>query len=50
MNEPAERLFNAAGGADETAQRRVSANGAHLTSFVSNLLSRTGEQRYRGEI
>ena len=26
------------------------ANGAHLTSFVSNVLTRSGEQRYRGEI
>jgi signal transduction histidine kinase len=28
----------------------VRANGANLTSFVSNVLTRTGEQRYRGEI
>jgi signal transduction histidine kinase len=28
----------------------VHANGAHLTSFVSNVLTRGGEQRYRGEI
>ena len=26
------------------------ANGANLTSFVSNVLTRSGEQRYRGEI
>jgi PAS domain S-box-containing protein len=50
MNEPAERLFNVPSTADEAAQRRVRANGAHLTSFVSNVLTRTGEQRYRGEI
>jgi PAS domain S-box-containing protein len=50
MNEPAERLFNPPITADEPAQRRVRANGAHLTSFVSNVLTRTGEQRYRGEI
>src|SRR5687768_2511675 len=50
MNEPAERLFNVPGTADEPAQRRVRANGAHLTSFVSNVLTRSGEQRYRGEI
>ena len=50
MNEPAERLFNVPNTADEAAQRRVRANGAHLTSFVSNVLTRTGEQRYRGEI
>ena len=50
MNEPAERLFNVPGTAGEAAQRHVRANGAHLTSFVSNVLTRTGEQRYRGEI
>jgi PAS domain S-box-containing protein len=50
MNEPAERLFNLPVSADETTERRVNANGAHLTSFVSNVLTRTGEQRYRGEI
>ncbi len=50
MNEPAERLFNVPNTADEGAQRCVRANGAHLTSFVSNVLTRSGEQRYRGEI
>ena len=50
MNAPAERLFNVPATADEAAQRRVRANGAHLTSFVSNVLTTTGEQRYRGEI
>ena len=50
MNTPAERLFNAPGTEDEAALRRVRANGANLTSFVSNVLTRSGEQRYRGEI
>jgi PAS domain S-box-containing protein len=50
MNTPAERLFNAPGLDDESVQRRVRANGANLTSFVSNVLTRSGEQRYRGEI
>jgi len=50
MNEPAERLFNVPVTAAEAAQRNVRANGANLTSFVSNVLTRTGEQRYRGEI
>jgi PAS domain S-box-containing protein len=50
MNTPAERLFNAPGIDDESALRRVRANGANLTSFVSNVLTRSGEQRYRGEI
>ena len=50
MNEPAERLFNVPVSAADAAQRRVRANGANLTSFVSNVLTRTGEQRYRGEI
>jgi PAS domain S-box-containing protein len=50
MNTPAERLFNAPGVEAEAALRRVRANGANLTSFVSNVLTRSGEQRYRGEI
>jgi PAS domain S-box-containing protein len=50
MNTPAERLFNAPGIEDELALRRVRSNGANLTSFVSNVLTRSGEQRYRGEI
>src|SRR6185436_18935823 len=50
MNEPAERLFNVPPPAGEAAHRRVRANGANLTSFVSNVLTRGGEQRYRGEI
>ena len=50
LNVPAERLFNVPATADEATQRRVQANGAHLTSFVSNVLTTTGEQRYRGEI
>jgi PAS domain S-box-containing protein len=50
MNEPAERLFTVTSSSGEAAQRRVRANGANLTSFVSNVLTRTGEQRYRGEI
>ena len=49
MNEP-ERLFNVPATAGEAAQRSVRANGANLTSFVSNVLTRTGEQRYRGDI
>ncbi|PYR73472.1 MAG: histidine kinase, partial [Acidobacteria bacterium] len=50
MNTPAERLFSTPGIEGEAAQRRVRANGANLTSFVSNVLTRSGEQRYRGEI
>ncbi len=50
MNEPAERLFTVPPSAPEAVQRRVGANGANLTSFVSNVLTRAGEQRYRGEI
>ncbi|HET7619464.1 MAG TPA: PAS domain-containing sensor histidine kinase [Vicinamibacterales bacterium] len=49
MNAPAERLFNAPG-EDDAVHRRVRGNGANLTSFVSNVLTRSGEQRYRGEI
>jgi PAS domain S-box-containing protein len=50
MNEPAERMFTVLPAAGEMAQRRVRANGAHLTSFVSNVLTRSGEARYRGEL
>jgi len=50
MNEPAERLFTAPKSAIDSVMRHVRANGAHLTSFVSNVLTRGGEQRYRGEI
>ena len=50
MNEPAERLFTAGKSASDAELRRVHANGAHLTSFVSNVLTRSGEQRYRGEL
>jgi signal transduction histidine kinase len=51
MNTPAERLFSPLPGAEmDAALRRVRANGANLTSFVSNVLTRSGEQRYRGEI
>ncbi len=50
MNTPAERLFTAPPEADDAAARRVRANGAHLTSFVSNLLATSGQQRHRGEI
>ncbi len=50
MNEPSERLFNVSPSAGEAAHRRVRANGANLTSFVSNVLTRSGEQRYHGEI
>lgn len=50
MNEPAERMFTLPAAPGEVAQRRVRANGAHLTSFVSNVLTRSGESRYRGEL
>jgi PAS domain S-box-containing protein len=50
MNEPAERMFTVAPTAGEVAHRHVRANGAHLTSFVSNVLTRSGESRYRGEL
>jgi PAS domain S-box-containing protein len=50
MNEPAERLFSLPPGVADAEQRRVRANGANLTSFVSNVLTRGGEQRHRGEL
>ncbi len=50
MNEPAERLFSIPSSSSEQMQRRVRANGANLTSFVSNVLTGSGEQRYSGEM
>jgi signal transduction histidine kinase len=50
MNTPAERLFTSGPTASEAAINRVRANGAHLTSFVSNLLASPGGHRHRGEI
>jgi signal transduction histidine kinase len=50
MNPPAERLFNARSGSDESAQRRVRANDAHFSSFISGLLSAGGDVRRRGEM
>ncbi|MGH9311630.1 MAG: ATP-binding protein [Vicinamibacterales bacterium] len=50
MNTPAERLFTAPPDNPEAVIRRVRANGAHLTSFVSSLLASGDEQRHRGEI
>jgi PAS domain S-box-containing protein len=50
MNEPAERMFTTPQHAGEAPQRRVQSNGAHLTTFVSNVLTRSGESRYRGEL
>jgi signal transduction histidine kinase/PAS domain-containing protein len=50
MNAPAEMLFTAPGDAPDAALRRVRANGAHLTSFVSSLLASGDEARHRGEI
>ena len=51
MNEPAERMFTVGYAWGDLAHRRVQANGAHLTSFVSNVLTGTGgERRYRGEL
>jgi PAS domain S-box-containing protein len=50
MNEPAERLFTVPHVTGDASHRRVQANGAHLTSFVSNVLTESGERRYRGEL
>jgi PAS domain S-box-containing protein len=50
MNNPAERLFTAAPGSGDGAQRIVRANDAHFTSFVSGLLSTGWEITRRGEI
>jgi len=50
MNAPAEKLFTAGRNQGEEPQRRVNANGAHFTSFVSNLLFSGTDTRWTGEI
>ena len=50
MNAPAERLFTVAPDGDEVAQRRLRANDANFSSFISGLLSEGGEIRRRGEL
>ena len=42
MNEPAERMFMVPASPSDPAHRRVRANGAHLTSFFSKVLTRSG--------
>jgi signal transduction histidine kinase len=49
MNAPAERLFTTPPGASRDEQRRVRANDAHFSSFVSGMLLRD-EQRRVGEV
>jgi PAS domain S-box-containing protein len=48
MNPPAERLFSLPLDGDEEVQRRVRANDAHFSSFVTNLFL-TGNEVRRGE-
>ncbi len=50
MNDPAEKIFQVRSNAGVEEQRRVRANDAHFSSFVSNLLFSGTELRYRGEI
>jgi signal transduction histidine kinase len=49
MNDPAERLFATRPGAAASEQRRVQANDAHFSSFVSGLLV-SDDQRRVGEV
>jgi len=49
MNAPAERLFTTATGASRDEQRRVQANDAHFSSFVSGMLL-SDEQRRVGDV
>ncbi|HEX2164927.1 MAG TPA: ATP-binding protein [Thermoanaerobaculia bacterium] len=49
MNPPGERLFTAAAGAGEPVERRLRANDAVFTSFISNLHTSQAE-RWRGEL
>lgn len=50
MNAPAEKMFAPAQDSTDAAARRVRANGANLTSFVSTLLASGTQDRYRGEL
>jgi signal transduction histidine kinase/PAS domain-containing protein len=50
LNAPAERLFTVPAGGGEEGQRRVRANDAHFSSFVSNLLFSGEDMRWKGEI
>ncbi len=49
MNDPAERLFASRPGASTVEQRRVQANDAHFSSFVSGMLL-SDDQRRVGEV
>jgi signal transduction histidine kinase len=49
MNDPAERLFAARAGSAQAEQRRIQANDAHFSSFVSGMLL-SDDQRRVGEI
>jgi signal transduction histidine kinase len=50
MNAPAERLFDVPPGGGQAEQRRVRANDAHFSSFVSSLLVSGRDQRWRSHI
>ncbi|WP_224372929.1 PAS domain-containing sensor histidine kinase [Hyalangium versicolor] len=50
MNDPAERLFAATHDSGEATRRRAHTNDAHLSSFLSHLLSPGGARRWRGEL
>ncbi|BCS31992.1 hypothetical protein TBR22_A11960 [Luteitalea sp. TBR-22] len=50
MNAPAERLFDVPPGGGVAEQRRVRANDAHFSSFVSSLLVSGRDQRWRSHI
>jgi signal transduction histidine kinase/PAS domain-containing protein len=50
MNGPAATLFLPGRRADKAARRRVAANDAHFSSFVSSLLFSDGDQTLRGEL
>ena len=50
LNTPSERLFMVDARAHEETQRRVQANGANFSSFVSNLLFSGNAHTWRGDI
>ncbi len=50
LNAPAEKLFTARLETTNEGKKRISANDAHFSSFVSNVLISGGDRRHRGEI
>jgi signal transduction histidine kinase len=50
MNDPAEHLFVSSQDSGEAMRRRAHTNDAHLSSFLTHLLSPGGSRRWRSEL